>query len=243
MSNPLWREPMRGSRRRMCEWIDKRPIDLESYLDGWRSFSEDRAQEQLEWLSPLRVDGYRELRDGLWARADLPRPTPQEDGFWPARGPQWDGVAIVRGSSGATGVLLVEAKSHVGELDSSASEAEGDRLVQIRAALDEVKEHLGVPPATEWAKRYYQIANRLAYLYYLRIRLGYPAWLLWVYFLGDGFGRPGHRVFPASKDEWTPSIRDAKAGLKLRDVHSLSQFTFEAFVPAELPRKDAAARG
>jgi hypothetical protein len=225
----------------MSEWVNERPLELESYFDEWSCLAELRTHGPLVWLTPLRDDGYRELRDGLWERARLPEPSPQAAKFWPQRGPQWDGVAVVRGSDGETrGILLVEAKSHLGELESSPTGAEGGRLETIRASLSEVKGHLCVPHETEWVDRYYQITNRLAYLYYLRVRLGFPACLLWVYFLGDGFGAPGHRVFPATEGEWRPAVADAKSALGLPDRHDLSQHTHEAFIPADPRKKDPA---
>lgn len=229
---------MRGSRRAMCEWVNDDPLEFESYFHESDCFAEVRAHGPLDWLSPLRKDNWRELRDGLWNAAGLPDPSPQAAGWWPPRGPQWDGVGIVRDLAGATrGVLLVEAKSHLDELDSSPTSAEGERLTQIEAALTEVKEYLGGAGEADWARRYYQLTNRLAYLYYLRVRLGFPACLLFVYFLGESFGRPGARMFPATEAEWRPAIDAAKNELGIAGPHKLARFTFEVFPPATLPRK------
>jgi hypothetical protein len=147
-------------------------------------------------------------------------------------------VAIVCGPERETrGVLLVEAKSHFDELDSSPTGADGERLKTIEDSLNEVKGYLCGDGDADWARRYYQLTNRLAYLYYLRVKLRFPACLLWVYFLGDDFGRPGARTFPASEAEWQPAIDAAKRELGLGGQHKLSSFTFEAFVPAEPSRK------
>jgi hypothetical protein len=228
---------LRGSRRGMCEWVNRNPAELESYFASWPCFRELRAHGSLEWLSPLKAACYREVRDGLWAEAGLPRPSPQDVGWWPRRGPQWDGVAIVRGAGGTTrGVLLVEAKSHLAELVSPPSGANGDRLTTIRDALEEVQAYVGGSGGSDWWRRYYQMTNRLAYLYYLRVKLGFPSCLLFVYFVGDEFGTPGVRAFPASEAEWRPAIDAAKAELGIEGTHRLSDFTFEAFVPAEPPR-------
>lgn len=230
----------RGSRRAMCEWVNGDPVRFESYLAEWPCLVELKAHGPLEWLSPLGRDGFKELRDGLWAAAGLPRPSPQEAGWWPPRGPQWDGVAVVRDPDReARGVLLVEAKSHIAELASPPTGAEGDRLTTIRDALDEVKTYADGSGGSDWWRRYYQLTNRLAYLYYLRVKLGFPACLLWVYFVGDGFGAPGARTFPASEAGWRPAIDAAKTELGLHGAHKLSEFTFEAFVPAAPPRKTA----
>ena len=98
----------------------------------------------------------------------------------------WDGVARVPGHQG-DGVLLVEAKSHAGELKSGGTRATGSSRSTIDDALVETKAYLGVPPDGSWTGAYYQVANRLAYLYYLRVRREIPAWLCSIYFVGDSF--------------------------------------------------------
>jgi hypothetical protein len=222
---------MKGSRRRMCEWANAHRAALESRLLEWPSLGSFHAGGPMRWLCPLRPE-CSELRDGLWKRAELPEPTPQQDGWWPARGPVWDGAAVVVGSGGGRGVVLIEAKSHADELKSGRSAAEGTRLNRIRASLAEVKEHLGVPAETEWTGSYYQVANRLAYLYYLRKR-GIEAWLVSIYFLGDQFDSPGRQLtFPATEEAWRPYIAAAKAALGLPEQHPLSARTRELFLPA-----------
>ena len=219
----------------MCEWVNNDPLGFERYIATWSSLAAFRHDQTLEWLSPLSGDGYKELRDGLWSKAQIPGSSPQQAGFWPRRGPQWDGVATVHGANMERGVLLVEAKSHVAEIASSPTGAEGDRLEQIRAALNDVKHHLDVPAETDWATRYYQITNRLAYLYYLRVKLEHPAWLLFVYFVGDDFGSSGSRVFPPTEEAWRPWINEARHALRLPRSHKLSDYVFEAFIPAQSP--------
>jgi len=167
----------------------------------------------------------------MWKAAGLGKPTPQQSGFWPARGPVWDGAAIVYGKGNRRGILLIEAKSHVAELRSGRSGAGGERLKQIRIALDEVKRGLGVRPDAKWAGRYYQITNRLAYLYYLRQRRQIDAWLASVYFLKDWFNG-GSRTFPAAENEWGECIRQAKQELRLPARHALTDYQKDIFVPA-----------
>ena len=53
------------------------------------------TSSNIDWLSPLRSDGYAEYRDEGFLRllgldpASLPLPL---DRFWPANGPQWDAL-------------------------------------------------------------------------------------------------------------------------------------------------------
>lgn len=97
--------------------------------------------------------------------------------FWPARGPQWDALGV----SGQT-VVLVEAKAHIGELLSPASAASRGSLARIDAAMNTVRSALDVAGGAEWSQRFYQLANRIAHLHFLRAR-GVDARLLLVGFI------------------------------------------------------------
>ena len=85
-----------------------RPAETERASPDWRYHRCERC--------------FEEVRDDLWTVLSLPGPTPQRGGFWPRRGPVWDGVALVPGHRG-DGVVLVEAKSHAGELKSGGTRA------------------------------------------------------------------------------------------------------------------------
>jgi hypothetical protein len=91
--------------------------------------------------------------------------------------------------------LLVEAKSHESELVTSPScGAGGDSLNTIIAALKETFLAMGGDELA-WRKAekhwigpgFYQIANRLAALHFLRNILKMPAHLLFIYFLRDPY--------------------------------------------------------
>jgi len=213
----------------MCEWINERPEQFESYFAEWPSLQLFRSEKPLCWLVPKRPL-CRKVRDGLWKLAELPGDSPQAAGWWPRRGPVWDGVAVV---AGGRGVLLVEAKSHLSELKSSGTMAEGERLELIEESLRTLKKRFGVPVDSPWTKRYYQMANRLAYLWFMRDQ-GIDAWLLSVYFTGDYFEPAGNRVCPKDAAGWKHAINDAYDALELPSSHPLSEYTFTAFVPATL---------
>jgi hypothetical protein len=135
----------------------------------------------INWKSPLANDDYAEYRDidflkkiGAAALAD------QLQKFWPASGPQWDALGV----TDADDILLVEAKAHIGELLSSPSQAGVESRLKIDAALDETACFLTAEPRVVWADTFYQLANRVAHLYFLR-KHGLKAWLVLVNFLGD----------------------------------------------------------
>jgi hypothetical protein len=135
----------------------------------------------VEWLSPLEVHGYLEYQDQPFLdRLGVVPPNRTLADFWPASGARWDGLA--RTSAGD--LLLVEAKANVKELVTSATGATGASLARIKTSLEQVRQNLA-PKATavEWSGTFYQQANRLAHLHFLRVQNELPAHLVYIYFL------------------------------------------------------------
>jgi hypothetical protein len=132
--------------------------------------------------------------------------------FWPERGPVWDALATT--SSGA--LLFVEAKAHVRELVSPPSKATPDSLNRIEQALLETRKFLAPGSRTDWSCSFYQYANRLAFLYFLRIKNDVNAHLIFVNFLGasdvDG---------PTSPEAWSAAYTILHAALGLPERHPL----------------------
>ncbi|MDR0139210.1 hypothetical protein RFW18_15765 [Metabacillus idriensis] len=145
-----------------------------------------KQKDSFQWKSPLKELAYKEFRNEFleleesWAvNKDLLKE------FWPAMGPQWDGIAIVEGKEGKKGLLLVEAKAHVKEMRSQI-QAKGQSRLLIENTINEVKNyvHSSVPLDT-WINQYYQLSNRLAFLYILNQKLKIPAWLVLTNFVND----------------------------------------------------------
>lgn len=135
----------------------------------------------ITWLSPLKDDDFAEYRDdALLDILDLASLKPAMYGFWPRRGPQWDAV----GKTDAGHVLLVEAKAHINEFLSPPTSARGDARVLIKSSLEQVARSLSSPYADRWSDQFYQYANRIAHLWFMREH-GVNAKLILVGFLGD----------------------------------------------------------
>jgi hypothetical protein len=127
--------------------------------------------------------------------------------FWPKRGPQWDALATF----GDHGVILVEAKAHVGEMLSPASQASAESLKMIKSALNKTKRFYKAKPGCDWSKRFYQYANRLAHLYFLRELNGFDAYLVFVNFLNDP-----DLDGPHTEREWRAAIKVLHEALGVR---------------------------
>jgi hypothetical protein len=186
------------------------------------------ALDSIRWLPFFRVeDGEREHR----ALEFLPELTfeplrPSWRDFWPQRGHQqsWDAI----GTAG-TDWLLVEAKANWPEFCTPPTTAKGDGLKTIENSLGRVRRDLGVSRWFRWTGTYYQYANRLATLWFLREH-GVGARLVSVYFTGDRF--PDRTPCPASEAEWLALIETRRLTLGLPKDHALSAFEHHVFLAA-----------
>jgi hypothetical protein len=153
--------------------------------------------------------------------------------FWPTRGnaPNWDAVGVATFEK-RDEWLLVEAKAHIEELFSDCKASDNGGRALITQALGQTKKSLGVPPDRDWLSRYYQYANRLTVLDFLRSN-GMPARLLFVYFTGDSFEPDPMHKFNCPKDEpgWKLALDAQSEWLGLRPVHSLSEYVHKIFIP------------
>jgi hypothetical protein len=204
---------LRGSQKWMQLLVNKAPHLLDRALARELSLA---PSDKITWHSPLVGDGYAEYRDRTFlAKVDAqPRNMPLSS-FWPARGPQWD--ALARTSRGD--ILLIEAKAHIPELLSTACQAAGKSLSTIKASLGRVKRALGSRGSADWCSMYYQYTNRLAHLYFLRTLNGIPAYLVFLYLIGDKtmFG-------PKTAEEWSGALRLVHTALGIDEVRLRQSF-------------------
>lgn len=166
-----------------------------------------RVEESIQWLSPVASDEYAEYYDRsfLTLLGVDDSKAPLED-FWPAGGPRWDGLA--KTSSGK--LILVEAKAYIAEAVDFGSKAGPQSLELIEKSLARAKSAYRARAEAVWTKPFYQYANRLAHLYYLRQLVGADAYLLFVC-VTDAPDVPA----PASAAEWRGAIAAIDCALGL----------------------------
>lgn len=139
----------------------------------------------VDWVSPLESDDYREYKDedfleklGIREQCDSLRKLKT---FWPKNGAHWDAL----GKADKT-VFIVEAKGHIEEIVSPKSCATSLKSIKlIKKSLQETKDYLNIKSDYDWSKTFYQYANRLAHLYYLRECCKIDAHLVFIYFTED----------------------------------------------------------
>jgi hypothetical protein len=177
----------KGSQRQLQDYVNKAPSELNQQIFG--AISSLPRSYGLRWVSPLKgkaeEEGYQEYSDAKFLIAVRQAELSFElQRFWPSGGPSWDALAIVY-TGGLPGVLLVEAKAHPGEIASSCGARDQMSKQKINAGLNATKSWLGVGKRSDWFSQYYQSANRLAHLYFLREIAKVPAWLANIYFVDD----------------------------------------------------------
>ena len=171
--------------------------------------------QSLAWLSPLADDRFAEYRDAAFLeRLDLSHLSGELAKFWPRRGPQWD--ALGRSDSGA--IILVEAKAHVQEFCTPPSGARDKSRALIANRLLEVADDLGASGGSTWCDVFYQLANRLAHLWFLR-NAGVDAFLALVGFVGDE-----DMSGPGVPEVWEAVTEVAFYAMGLPRSHKLSRF-------------------
>ena len=171
-----------------------------------QTFGWDKS-ERIDWRSPVEEDCYAEYFDQSFLdRIEVqPSQTPLKE-FWPPGGPRWDGLA--KTDSGK--VLLVEAKAHIDESVDYGSGASAKSYRQIQGSLAAAKRAFRGSDRSSWESPFYQYANRLAHLYFLRELNGIDAYLLFIYF-ADAPDVPE----PCSAEEWRGAMRLTKRCLGL----------------------------
>jgi hypothetical protein len=169
---------------------------------GWKS-------RNIVWQSPVRNDDFAEYYDQEFLdRLGVTNLQMPLRDFWPQSGPRWDGLATTEDG----GCILVEAKAHIEEAVDYRSKASPDSLKLIHKRLDEAKAAFRANPDACWHAPLYQMANRLAHLYFLAEINKKDAYLVFLHFANA----PDVDI-PATREEWQGAIRLEHKCLGLKD--------------------------
>jgi hypothetical protein len=186
-----------------------------------KSSFEDLANQEIIWTSPIEQDDYAEYRDNdFLLKVGLDPTEIKLDNFWPAKGPQWD--ALAKTTSGQ--IILVEAKANIPEIVSPATGAGEISKTIIDKALQETKEFLNLTNDIDWSSKFYQYTNRIAHLYFLRIKCNKPTFLVNIYFIGDDTVSG-----PKTRQEWDGALKVLHTYLGLSQ-HELSKYMVDIFI-------------
>lgn len=212
------RIPQSEGKRGSLKWIQRAVNAKTDYLNSF-ILPHLNGAYAIRWFSPLQSDDYAEYRDAAFLDRigqaqfgdDLKR-------YWPARGPQWDALALAGDE-----VLLVEAKAHIPEMLSDGCKAGDASLAIIKEAFASTISEANMKVGIEWTGPLYQYANRLAHLYFFKKR-GVKAKLVLCCFVGDDEMNGG-----ASEAEWKGALKIADHLIGLRDRNPLTRDVIHIF--------------
>jgi hypothetical protein len=215
------------SRDQLQEYIERFPRFLNEEIERQLPARTRLPGQHTQWLSPMESDRYRLAPSADFLRAaGLSDQTSWFDRNWSRLGACWDAVGLLpRGGTLPQGVLLIEAKGRLEEIDDPSSRLTARSGALIQETFHETRQWLNALETEDWTGSLYRTANRLAHLHLLRNHLDVPAWLVQVYFLNDPAG-------PASRTDWLPVIAGVHARLGLC---RRPPFTLDVFLPALHP--------
>ncbi|MCF7875195.1 MAG: hypothetical protein K9L87_04900 [Candidatus Omnitrophica bacterium] len=184
-----------------------------------KKLEEKGIKGRIKWVSPIPKDNFKEYGgQNFLKQLRLDYLKDELKKFWPSRSPQWDALGLLKG--GEEGYILVEAKSHIGEINkrgtSSTNEANKDKIresiLNTRKRLLNSKDNY----KENWKKEYYQIINRICFQNFLKenIKKHSPkkVYLLFIYFIND----PEKE---ASQEQWKYKLKEIKDILGIKENH------------------------
>ena len=217
----------RGSQRQIQFLVNSRQEEFSKQILGLLSLP-PLVEAKVQWVSPLAEYGFNEYQDAEFLeKLELNQHSPRLKDFWPPGGPCWDAPGVVRGIN-PQGAVLIEAKSHFSEMQSTCR-GRGTSRQKIEKSLALTARSLGVEMNSSWTDQYYQIANRYAHLYFLREVAEVRAWLVNVYFINDQ-SIEHVQPPPRSADEWHEELRRVRErmGLGTKPVPITADLFMEA---------------
>ena len=213
-----------GSRQQLQEYVNQIPNCLNEAIERQLPHAIYPSARRVQWLSPLESEGFKRYRDGSFLeQIGVPEAALALADYWPRTGPSWDGLAVFpQGRGSLPGVLLVESRTQLDEIEGPGWRSPINSRSLIRNAFQETRQWLGAMDTEAWTGSLFQTATQLAHLNFLRNRLSIPAWLVHLYFVNDPTGA-------ASRADWLPVIAGihARLGLCRRPP-----FTLDVFLPA-----------
>lgn len=156
---------------------------------------------KINWISPLAKDNYAEYKlnqDYIVELIGIPKSSYK---FWPTNQPQWDAIGMTENT-----IVLVEAKAHTRELNSSLSATKEESKMLICETMKKVFDEYYIKgDFGKWEKNYYQLGNRLTFLNIMNELVkteGRQVKLVLLNIVND----PTH--IPTSEGEWENSYSD-----------------------------------
>jgi len=138
--------------------------------------------------------------------------------YWPKNAPNWDAIIycspINPNSSLKDKWIIVEAKAHLKEMESNTGVEDKKSKKQIEEAFEATQKRFNIKAKNSWLHKYYQLANRLAFINFM-LDNGIQCSLLNIYFINGWPNKPEKNV--TSIETWKEKIRDEYSYLDINN--------------------------
>jgi hypothetical protein len=155
--------------------------------------------------------------------------------YWPQTGnaQNWDAVFFH-----ADEYILVEAKAHLEELKSDCKANNNESINKIEKAFAATKQRFLIDSNNSWTKKYYQFANRLAFLNFM-LDNGIKCSLLNIYFI-NGYEKKGRDKnndpiivedkSVKTEEEWGAEIKEEYKYLGISNNDEVLKYISEVYI-------------
>lgn len=215
-----------GSEFQLLRFLGRHRIELEREIQKNTNINPD-LEYKMEWVDFLyaknsTVDVELSGLDFLCNNKsiDTDKLAEKWGNYWPKTGhPQnWDAVIncipISPNSKKFDKWVIVEAKAHLGELESlSKARMEGREI--IAKAFEKTQERFGIKTKNNWLDKYYQLANRLAFINFM-LSNNIEVSLLNIYFIDGWPDDIGINV--SSREIWEEKIKEEYTYLGINET-------------------------
>lgn len=204
----------KGSQHLICKWVNENQADLNKKIISSSEALKDLigVDGKIQWISPLKSENYLEHRDDFLVRLGVKDKVISKS-FWPKNGPVWDGLAKAKDKDGNDVILLIEAKAHTDELNSTMKATSEKSIDVITNSLEKLRVKYNISNECKgcFENKYYQLANRLAYMDYLNSELGIKTFLVLINFADDS------THIKTSRDEWGKHYEEVYSEMGISD--------------------------
>jgi hypothetical protein len=199
-----------GSEYQLLRFLGHHRSELEKYILEDTKINEN-LEYSMEWLDYPRNNSRISLDGEHTGISFLPLELKNKISenwkkYWPQRGslPNWDAILkcspLDPNSSREAQWVIIEAKANLKEGIEEGTHAEDEKSIKkIEKAFEATQKRFNIKAENNWLKKYYQFANRLAFINFMRDN-GIECSLLNIYFL-NGYVRRKRQDPKTKKDE------------------------------------------
>ena len=151
--------------------------------------------------------------------------------YWTGNTQSWDGLFYSNKK-----VFIVEAKAHLDEIKSKFESKDEKNLNKIKDAMYATQAAMKIVKSEKWIGQYYQLANRLAFLNFLRSH-NIESHLVYIYFLNgyrkrDFKGNEIENKNVQSVIDWKKEINKQYIELGI-DKINIEDYIYKVFIDCE----------